>query len=120
MDLASGFMKWRLALIVLATCTILSGCAQPNNPPVISQLQAGSVQVRPSNNATIVCLAVDFDGDTLTYTWSAGAGTISGEGANISWLAPTTEGTYAIAVNVTDGRGGVATAALNITVRKPG
>jgi len=120
MNSASGFIKWQLALIVLATATILSGCAQPNNPPVISELRAEPVQVRPSTNSTIACLAIDVDGDTLTYVWSADAGTFSGEGANITWLAPATEGTYTITANVTDGRGGVVTEALNITVKKPG
>lgn len=112
--------KWRLALIVLAACTILSGCVQPNNPPVIAELRAESAQVKPSANCEIACLATDVDGGNLTYTWSANAGTFSGEGANIAWLAPTTEGTYTITVNVTDDRGGKVSEALNITVRKPG
>jgi len=120
MESASGLAKWRLALVVLAMCTILSGCAQPNNPPVISELRADSDQVRPSANCEIACLATDVDAGNLTYTWSANGGTFSGEGANITWLAPTTEGTYTITVNVTDDRGGEASEALDIKVRKPG
>ena len=105
---------------MLGACTILSGCVQPNNPPVIAELRADSTQVRPSTNCEIACLAVDVDGGNLTYTWSANGGTFSGEGATINWLASTAEGTYTITVNVTDDRGGQVSEALNITVRKPG
>lgn len=117
---ASALIKWRLALVVLAACTILGGCVQPNNPPVISELRAQSVQVKPSASLEIQCLADDVDGDMVVYTWSASGGTFSGEGANITWVAPTTEGTYTIAVNITDSRGGEVSEALNITVKKPG
>jgi len=120
MESASGLGKWRVALVVLAAIAILSGCAQPNNPPVIAELRADSTQVRPSTNCTISCLAVDIDGGNLTYAWSANGGTFSGQGETIAWLAPTTEGTFTIAVNVTDDRGGEVSEALNITVKKPG
>ncbi len=120
MESASGLGKWRLALVVLAACTILSGCVQPNSPPVISELRAETNPVRPSANSEIVCLAVDVDGGNLTYTWSANGGTFSGEGSTITWLAPATEGTYNITVNVTDNRGGVASEVLGIRVKKPG
>ena len=105
---------------MLAACTILSGCVQPNNPPVIAELRADCTQVKPSTNCTIACLAVDVDGGNLTYTWSANGGTFSGEGPILSWLAPTVQAAYTITVNVTDGRGGMASEALNITVKKPG
>jgi hypothetical protein len=126
MESASGLGKWLFALVVLAACTILSGCLQPNTPPVITQLRADTdtatniSQVRPSTNCTISCLANDVDSGNLTYTWSATRGTLYGEGATVSWLAPTTEGTYSIAVNVTDDRGGEVGEALEIRVRKPG
>jgi ABC-type glycerol-3-phosphate transport system substrate-binding protein len=120
MESASGLAKWRVALVVLAACIISSGCAQPNIPPLISVLRAEPNEVKTSANCEVWCVADDIDSTNLTYTWSASGGTFSGEGATVTWLAPATEGTYTITVNVTDDRGGMDSKALDIRVRKPG
>lgn len=117
MESSLALIKCRLGLVVLATCIILSGgCAQPNNHPVISELEAESARVALSGVCEIGCVAVDADGDDLTYTWSADGGTFSGEGPAITWLAPSVPGAYNITVTVTDGKGGEATAQLAIEV----
>lgn len=113
-----GQTRWRLSLVALALCTILSsGCIQHNTYPVISSLQSEKNSVTPSGSCEVECVASDADGDSLTYAWSATAGTFSGTGAVTYWVAPDIPGTYAITVKVTDGRGGETTMQLTIDVR---
>jgi hypothetical protein len=74
-----------------------------NSPPVISSLTPSATELPPEGSCTVSCAASDADGDTLTYTWSATGGTITGTGDSIDWEAPATEGTYTISVEVSDG-----------------
>jgi DNA-binding transcriptional regulator of glucitol operon len=110
-----------LILIILALC-VQFACSPP--PPV----------VKPQNNAPVIeniiyardamsnievqieCLASDVDGDNLTYQWKAGVGTITGEGKDVLWMPPGKMGTYAITLEVTDSKGGVATENISIRV----
>lgn len=91
----------------------------PNQPPVIEKLTTDCPRVRPSHSAIITCVASDPDRDTLTYTWAADRGTIDGEGAEVTWIAPndysTGEG-YIITVTVSDGRGGEVNNEISIIV----
>jgi hypothetical protein len=57
----------------------------------------------------IECLASDPDDDKLLFEWSADGGTISGEGAGITWTAPSYRGEVTITITVSDGMGNVAT-----------
>ena len=109
--------RWLSLVVALTLCTILlSSCAEPNNDPTISSLQAEEDPVTPSGSREVECVASDPDGDSLTYTWSATAGTFSGTGPITTWMAPDIPGTYAITVKVTDGRGGEATMQLTVDV----
>jgi hypothetical protein len=81
----------------------------PNHPPTIEALTTDCPRVKPAGHGTITCEASDPDGDALTYTWSAERGTISGEGATVTWTAPSELGNYVITVTVSDGRGGEVT-----------
>jgi len=119
MKLTSGEARWWLGLAVLSLCAILaSSCASSNNHPVISKLSAEKDSVAPSDSSKVACIASDPDGDSLTYTWSATGGTFSGTGSVVTWTAPRTPGTYAITVNVTDGKAGEATMQLTIDVQE--
>jgi len=113
-----GQTRWRLSLVVALTlCTILSsGCIQHNSYPVISSLQSEKDSVTHSGSCEVECVASDADGDSLTYAWSATAGTFSGTGPITTWMAPDIPGTYAITVKVTDSRGGEATMQLTVDV----
>lgn len=58
---------------------------------------------------TIEIKAADADGDTLSYSWAADSGTISGNGAKCDWRRPIVAGQASggtVVVTVTDGRGG--------------
>lgn len=111
---------WRLCLITLTLCTILSSCVQSNNCPVISSLEAEKDLVAPFDTCEIKCVAFDANGDNLTYDWSATGGGFSGVGSVATWTAPNNCGSYVVTVVVADGRGGKVSEDLKITVKKPG
>ena len=113
--------KRRLLIVVgvVAAAVLLSVLLYTmlaNHHPAITSLQAPE-RVLPSESCQIVCNAVDADGDELSYEWSASGGTMTGEGATITWTAPNSAGSYNITVKVTDGRGGEVMKQLTITVR---
>ena len=87
-----------------------------NHPPVIESLTADPPAVNRGRTSTIECVASDPDDDELSYSWSTEEGDISGQGATVTWAAPSTCGTYTITVTVADGRGEEASQALSITV----
>jgi hypothetical protein len=105
------------SLTVLAvTILFISGCGSPNQPPAITSLQAERELVLPVESCQVECVASDPEGGELNYEWHASGGSISGEGATITWIAPDEVGEYAVSVNVTDGDGNSATQSVTITV----
>jgi len=64
--------------------------------------------------------ATDSDGDTLTYRWSAPAGSLSNPASRQTpWTAPMQEGPVQLTVGVNDGKGGTASANVTIQVIRP-
>jgi len=114
--------KWLAGLVILVLAALfISGCppsSQPptDQPPVVDSLTSEWRQVKQSMSVPIECAARDPDGDDLSYAWSATGGSISGEGAAVSWIAPDAYDTYTITVTVTDGDGGQDTESLEIRV----
>lgn len=88
-----------------------------NSAPVILAVTIAPERIRPGDRCQLVCQASDEDGDTLTYTWTASQGDISGSGATVEWTAPTTEGLLPISVTVDDGRGGTDGRSVALTVK---
>ena len=115
-----------LGLILIAALSGCSGQADPqpvqappesvNNSPVIIGLQADPEVVQALGKSNIVCNASDPDGDSLTYRWTAGAGTLDNAEAAVTWTAPQDPGSYTITVVVSDGKGGASLAEVVITV----
>ena len=98
--------------------------AQPNSPPRIDWLRADPTSVPPGGTSTLLVTAEDPDfGDSLTYSWSASGGTITGGGFKLPfeaiWTAPPVPGVYTVTVTVSDGRGGQTSASVPITVTAP-
>lgn len=87
-----------------------------NHPPVIDSLVTEALDVRKATPCVIECIASDPDGDELSYAWLPSRGSISGEGAVITWTAPNTYGTYTITVTVTDAGGDEVTESISIVV----
>ncbi|MDH4367726.1 MAG: hypothetical protein OEV57_06350, partial [Dehalococcoidia bacterium] len=73
-----------VAVVVIA---VLSNAVLVNHRPAITSLEADPDRVLPSGTCQIICNATDSDGDELSYGWSAAAGTISGQGATVTWTA---------------------------------
>ena len=93
-----------------------SGHMPSNHRPRIKGFGAGSSTIHLSGVSQLSCTAVDADGDTLAFQWSATGGTVTGEGSTVSWTAPDTKGAFDIMCQVTDGQGGSDTARATITV----
>lgn len=78
------------------------GTSPINHPPVVDELKAESYQLEVGEETRLTCLANDVDGDKLTYTWFLNDEALPDTGDSISWTAPMEEGTYRIAVVVSD------------------
>ncbi len=88
-----------------------------NAPPAIQKLNALPRKLNLGATSTIQCLATDADGDTLTYDWSARAGSLTGTGPMIQWTAPGVAGDYSVVCTVRDGYGGTVTDSVLSEVR---
>jgi len=97
----------------------------PNRPPQVA-LDASPTTVRDGFMVFLTARGGDPDGDPLTYTWAASAGTITGSGAaaqlDTTGLNPVPDADpvrVIVRVHARDGRGGEATAEIEITVTAP-
>lgn len=108
-----------LIFFVLFLGIVIAGCGGGgggSHAPVIINLTANPSSVSPGGTSTIICFAIDVGGDTLTYSWTATDGIISGSGGQVIWTAPSTEGTYKITVSVSDSKASAVTDSVTITV----
>ena len=93
-----------------------------NRPPAITSLQVAKSTLAMGESTEVTCVAVDPDGDALSYAWQADGGELSGVGPGVTWFAPRVnpqqKSTYHITVVIDDGNGGVETAEVTVnTVR---
>lgn len=110
-----------LAGALLLSAVVLASCSSPpppppppNHVPRIISLTADSFEVPVMRSTRISCVAVDADGDALSYSWSASGGTIEGDGSGVVWVAPEVPGEYSVRVTVSDGSGGEASRSLTL------
>ncbi len=89
-----------------------------NHYPVVA-LEADSDDIAAGGSATITASGFDADNDALTYTWTSTGGKVEGTGEKVTFraagLAP---GKYTIRATALDGKGGIATSQVDITVRQ--
>lgn len=94
-------------MIALVACEDDSSTVAPeeNIVPVISAVTANPDTLEMGEISTLNCTASDEDGDTLTYQWTATAGTFSdgSTGESVTWTAPESDGDFTITVAVSDG-----------------
>lgn len=94
----------------------LSSGAFFNQSPAISAVTPNPISVSTGGATNITCAATDSDSDTLTYTWSAASGAVTGTGSQITWTAPIAPSTYTITCGVADGWGGFVQKSTNVVV----
>lgn len=102
--------------------TITERSENRNRNPIILSFTANPTNLTTRGGSiTFQVDAIDEDGDTLKYSWSATGGTLSTtSGRIVSWSPPDQTGTYTVMVSVSDGRGGSAEGAQNLVVRDDG
>jgi peptidoglycan-associated lipoprotein len=92
--------------------------APQNRPPTV-HARCEPCTVFVGKTSTVTADAQDPDGDTLTYAWSAPAGSFTSANAQQTpWTAPMVEGPVPVTVRVSDGKGGTASDVVTIQVVK--
>jgi hypothetical protein len=93
-----------------------------NEAPLIDFLVASATSVPAGGFISLVASAHDPNpGDTLSYAWSATAGSFSSPSdASTSWTAPTSTGLQSLTLTVTDSRGLSSSIALSVNVTHSG
>ena len=93
-----------------------------NEAPLIDSLVASSTSVHPGGSISLVATAHDPNpGDTLSFAWSATAGSFSSaSAASTSWTAPASTGLQTLTLTVTDSRGLASSVSLAVNVTPGG
>ena len=99
--------------------TVAPPPAPANRPPTV-RAACDPCTVEVGRVSTVTADAQDPDGDPLTYRWTVNTGSLtSPNNRQTPWTAPNTPGVVPVTVTVNDGKGGTATASVNITVVQP-
>ena len=111
------FLSHISAGIQIAAGTLASaacGVAPTNQAPTVTAGRTPTGNVPVGTAVSFTATGSDPDNDTLTYSWDFGdTGTSTQQNPSHTYAAP---GTYAPKVTVSDGKGGTASATVNITV----
>jgi hypothetical protein len=106
-----GNISYILMLLFFSTTvTLVPGCDETldfaNNPPGGLSISRDKCYLGPNDTVVLTGQATDSDGDEISYSWTAGEGTLTpadGKGQVVSWRAPDSHGTYRVTLHVTDG-----------------
>jgi hypothetical protein len=105
------------SLATNAGSAVINGnVSRGNNCPVLASWAASPLQASaPGGTIALSALATDADGDALTYSWSAAAGTFAGPGPSTTYVCAAS-GPQTIDLSVTDGRTPPCPAKVSIDV----
>ncbi len=102
------YLKSIIAFSAFVLC--LAACEETvefvNVPPSKLSITKGKCYIWTAGEMTLTGSAEDDDGDPLTFTWSATAGTFTppnGVGEEVTWRAPDTPGSVIMTLKVSDG-----------------
>lgn len=103
--------------VSLVVLLLLTGCAiSANQSPKVSSIKADTKYVYLKGQAELECIALDPEGDPMTFTWSCTEGTFVGTGPIVIWQAPNAYGDFHIMVVVEDSNGHSSKANITIGV----
>ena len=107
-----------MSLVAITLQRVEQPSGSQNAPPVIDSLVAPSTSVPLGGSLSLVATAHDPNpGDTLSYAWTATAGSFSSTtAASTVWTAPVSTVPQTVTVTVTDSHGASASASLTLTV----
>jgi len=107
-----------IALLVTMLCSACLVTAEPkgDKSSLISSLEAQYTNLYPRGATEIRCVVSAPESDTVQFKWSSTGGTLTGDGATVTWEAPSDYGDYHIMVIAIDSGGGSAEATLTINV----
>lgn len=99
-----------MALALFSTIlAVVSGCDDSlefaNEPPGELSITKNRCFLGPGDTVTLIGRATDADGDEISYSWTAEAGTLSpadGKGQVVTWEAPGGHGTFRVTLEATD------------------
>jgi hypothetical protein len=107
-----------MTFALVITCVTVSAQSSQkksqNHPPIVT-LTPTPTKLCYGGTVTLFADAKDFDGDKLTYKYTTDSGQITGKGHKVQWKL-SGMGMYEVRVEVSDGRGGLATASTQIIV----
>ena len=99
------------ASLAASTSTITFPCTPDTHS------RSGSCLATERGSVQLTTTASDPDGDTMLYSYTVTGGSVTGEGANVSWdLSGVGPGTYTASVEVPDGRGCVTASSTTVTI----
>ncbi len=128
---AKSSMGWQFSIGYhpgTACCAIMVPAPPPPPPPPPAANRAPTVTCEPERSTAVPgemvglrAVGSDPDGDKLSYSWTSGAGRITGSGANVSLdtSSVTPPASVTATVRVSDGRGGSAEAMCPVRVSAP-
>ncbi|MDA3860559.1 MAG: T9SS type A sorting domain-containing protein [Melioribacteraceae bacterium] len=88
-----------------------------NSAPIINKLDTNPRKIDLNMTSEIECLAIDEEGDPISYKWQSSVGTIDGSGSKIIWTAPGEEGNYSIKCTVSDPDGASYSDSIVVAIR---
>ena len=111
-------VAFAIALCAMFFVVVPAEAEPANSPPTIDELMTTDETLYGDEECTLYCIASDVDDDELSYVWSATEGTIATDGPTAKWTAPRRAGTSSVMVQVDDGKGGLQSEFVLLSVLK--
>lgn len=82
----------------------------------ITGLKFEPSKIPPKGTAFVTCEVVDPENEKITYIWEVNGGSITGEGSQVNYEAPSEPGVYNVKVTVKDSKGRTGSVSKEILV----